>query len=78
MPGAGVEPARYHYRGILSPLRLPISPSGHRPRMIAALRLLSRFVWFRRDFREELFDFGKAVFEVGRVRVAEGNGGVAV
>ena len=31
MPGAGVEPARCFHRGILSPLRLPISPSG--PRM---------------------------------------------
>ena len=30
MPGAGIEPARYFYRGILSPLRLPISPPGHR------------------------------------------------
>ena len=29
VPGAGVEPAQYFYRGILSPLRLPISPSGH-------------------------------------------------
>ena len=28
MPGAGIEPARYFYRGILSPLRLPISPPG--------------------------------------------------
>ena len=29
VPGAGVEPARCFHRGILSPLRLPISPSGH-------------------------------------------------
>ena len=29
MPQAGLEPARYHYRGILSPLRLPIPPLGH-------------------------------------------------
>ena len=28
VPGAGIEPARYFYRGILSPLRLPISPHG--------------------------------------------------
>ena len=28
MPEAGIEPARYFYRGILSPLRLPISPPG--------------------------------------------------
>ena len=26
---AGFEPARYHYRGILSPLRLPVSPQQH-------------------------------------------------
>ena len=29
VPRAGVEPAQYFYRGILSPLRLPISPPGH-------------------------------------------------
>ena len=29
VPGAGLEPAQYCYRGILSPLRLPISPPGH-------------------------------------------------
>ena len=28
VPGAGVEPARGFPRGILSPLRLPISPPG--------------------------------------------------
>ena len=28
VPGAGIEPARYFYRGILSPLCLPISPPG--------------------------------------------------
>ena len=28
VPRAGIEPARYCYRGILSPLRLPISPPG--------------------------------------------------
>ena len=28
VPGAGLEPAQYCYRGILSPLRLPISPPG--------------------------------------------------
>ena len=30
VPGAGLEPAQYCYRGILSPLRLPISPPGQR------------------------------------------------
>lgn len=29
VPEAGLEPARYRYRRILSPLRLPISPLGH-------------------------------------------------
>ncbi len=28
VPGAGVEPARCYHRGILSPLRLPVSPPG--------------------------------------------------
>ena len=28
VPRAGIEPARYFYRGILSPLCLPISPPG--------------------------------------------------
>ncbi len=28
VPGAGVEPARPLSRGILSPLRLPVSPPG--------------------------------------------------
>ena len=28
VPEAGLEPARYFYRGILSPLRLPIPPLG--------------------------------------------------
>lgn len=29
VPEAGLEPARYRYRWILSPLRLPVSPLGH-------------------------------------------------
>ncbi len=33
VPGAGIEPARPLSRGILNPLRLPISPSGHFVRM---------------------------------------------
>ena len=28
VPEAGLEPARYYYRGILSPLCLPIPPLG--------------------------------------------------
>jgi hypothetical protein len=30
VPGAGIEPARRCQRGILNPLCLPISPTGHR------------------------------------------------
>ena len=32
VPGAGIEPARCYHRGILSPLRLPISPPRHTTR----------------------------------------------
>jgi hypothetical protein len=28
VPGTGIEPVRCRHRGILSPLRLPISPPG--------------------------------------------------
>ena len=37
VPGAGLEPARSYLRGILSPLRLPISPPG---RFLGGLVLL--------------------------------------
>ena len=33
VPRTGVEPVRYRYRGILSPVRLPIPPSRHRFRL---------------------------------------------
>ena len=36
MPGAGREPARPQGRGILSPLRLPVSPPG---------QLITDFYW---------------------------------
>ena len=29
VPGTGIEPVRYRYRRILSPVRLPIPPPGH-------------------------------------------------
>ena len=29
VPKVGIEPTRYRYRWILSPVRLPISPLGH-------------------------------------------------
>ena len=34
---AGFEPARYHYRGILSPLRLPVSPQQQNFRVFCDL-----------------------------------------
>ena len=42
VPGAGLEPARCCHRGILSPLRLPISPPGHLSRW--ALNHLYRLI----------------------------------
>ena len=40
VPGAGVEPARNYFRGILSPLRLPVPPSRHAlPTLARLLRL---------------------------------------
>ena|GEM_PF-1144863 len=38
VPGAGLEPAQCYHRGILSPLRLPISPSGPRRKKISQLK----------------------------------------
>jgi hypothetical protein len=29
VPKTGIEPVRYHYRWILSPVRLPVSPLRH-------------------------------------------------
>ena len=40
VPGAGIEPARYFYRGILSPLRLPISPPRAQGRIVQSLEPL--------------------------------------
>ena len=40
VPEAGLEPARYFYRGILSPLCLPIPPLGHVNRYQLALIIL--------------------------------------
>ncbi len=40
VPRAGVEPAQYFYRGILSPLRLPISPPGQAANKMFKLGLL--------------------------------------
>ena len=42
VPRAGIEPARYFYRGILSPLRLPISPPGLYEVVLLQLLLFSK------------------------------------
>lgn len=34
VPGAGIEPARYRYRWILSPVRLPVPPSRHQVEVV--------------------------------------------
>ncbi len=39
VPGAGLEPARTDVRGILSPLRLPIPPSGPKPLIFRKIRI---------------------------------------
>ena len=39
VPKVGIEPTRYRYRWILSPVRLPISPLGQRDYYIHYLKL---------------------------------------
>ena len=51
VPEAGLEPARYFYRGILSPLCLPIPPLGQ--------TLLNSSVYLRQLY------FGISVFAIG-------------
>ncbi len=41
VPGAGIEPARPLGRGILSPLRLPISPPGLNKNCLMSLEIQS-------------------------------------
>ena len=41
VPEAGLEPARYFYRGILSPLCLPIPPLGQSNRYLLTIILLN-------------------------------------
>ena len=43
VPGAGLEPARPQGRGILSPLRLPVSPPGPFFEELEAKRYRSNF-----------------------------------
>jgi hypothetical protein len=37
VPGTGIEPVRHRWRGILSPLCLPISPSGRSGQLALSL-----------------------------------------
>ena len=43
VPEAGLEPARYFYRGILSPLCLPIPPLGQTYLLISYSNMNSNF-----------------------------------
>ncbi len=57
VPGAGLEPAQCYHRGILSPLRLPISPSGQQNKKIPQLKYRNQyFNWgvLERETRFEL------------------------
>lgn len=40
VPGAGIEPARHCWHGILSPGCLPVSPSGQSARILAQAQRL--------------------------------------
>ena len=42
VPEAGIEPARYRYRWILSPVRLPVSPLGQRDNYILVMKKIER------------------------------------
>ena len=70
VPRAGLEPARYRYRWILSPLRLPISPprQGKRYKYRTVFRILrrslKRFLFFyRSEFQVEAVPGRFPVFE---------------
>lgn len=55
MPEAGLEPAQYCYRRILSPLRLPISPLGH---------VLVYYKTFNQFYQYKLLNFGGNRFSI--------------
>ncbi len=60
VPGAGIEPARYCYRGILSPLRLPISPPGQ---CICHLKCKNNYsrIWLnKKAFKKKALEFDGA------------------
>ena len=48
VPLTGLEPVRYRYRGILSPLRLPISPHQHN------INILIDFLYNVKSFLQDL------------------------
>ena len=51
VPEAGIEPARYRYRWILSPVRLPVSPLGRSDYyIIDALEKKTKMLFFSRGF----------------------------
>ena len=43
VPEAGIEPARYRYRWILSPVRLPVSPLGQRKLLYINVLIIQLF-----------------------------------
>ena len=45
VPKAGLEPARYRYRGILSPMRLPFRHFGNAS-IISLAACFRKYVWF--------------------------------
>ena len=77
---AGVEPAQPCGRGILSPLRLPVSP---RPLLPISISYVSNIVLPRRAFARHaqngdcLPDIARRVIEIDRSRKAAITGGVA-
>ena len=48
VPKVGIEPTRYRYRWILSPVRLPISPLGQRDYYIHYRKIME--ILFRNKF----------------------------
>ena len=59
LPGIGIEPTRYYYRRILSPLRLPIPP----PRRIILVhfntRLFGKILRLFCNFRVDIIKYSR-------------------
>ena len=60
VPLTGFEPVRYRYRGILSPLRLPVSPQRHRKIIAKRRQEVKRVGTLRKN------SFGKDCAQTGR------------